>query len=66
MDLVFGIGNVVFGILITLIGFKIYNPFKGKNEIEKEEKWYKKFGKLFKIGGVIILIFGIINTIGSL
>ena len=35
MELVFGIGNIGIGALLTLIGFKFYNPFKGKNEPEK-------------------------------
>ena len=63
MDLFFGLGNIVVGLMMTLIGFKVYNPFKGKNEPEKEEQWYKKFGMLFKIGGIAVLIFGIIKTV---
>ena len=66
MDLFFGIANIAVGLLMTLIGFKAYNPFKGKNEPEKEEQWYKKFGIFFKLGGIAILIFGIINMIGNL
>ena len=66
MDLFFGIGNIAIGLMMTLIGFKVYNPFKVKNETEKEEKWYKKFGTFFKIGGVAILIFGTIKMIGNL
>lgn len=66
MELIFGIGNIGIGIMITLIGFKVYNPFKGKNEPEKEGQWYKKFETFFKIGGIVILIFGIIKTIGNL
>jgi len=66
MDLFFGIGNIVMGIVMTLIGFKVYNPFKGKNEPEKEEQWFKKFSTFFKIGGIVLLIFGIIKTIGNL
>ena len=66
MDLFFGIGNIGIGLLITLIGFKIYNPFKGKNTPEKEELWYKKFGIFFKIGGILLLIVGLITTIGNL
>ena len=52
--------------MMTLIGFKVYNPFKGKNEPEKEEQWYKKFGTFFKIGGIAILVTGIIKMIGNL
>lgn len=63
MDLVPGIVNIGIGIMMSLIGFKVYNPFKGKNEPEKEQQWYKKFGTFFKIGGVVILIFGIVKTV---
>lgn len=66
MEVFFGIADVGFGIIMTLIGFKVYNPFRGKNEPEKEEQWYRKFGLLFKIGGMAILIFGIFKTIGNL
>jgi len=66
MDLFFGVGNIVFGLVLILIGFKVYNPFKGKNMPEKEEQWYKKFGTLIKVGGIVVFIFGIINLIGSL
>ena len=57
---VFGIGNVAVGLIMTLIGFKVYNPFKGKNEPEKEAQWYAKFGLFFKIGGIGILSYAII------
>jgi hypothetical protein len=63
MELIFGIGNIVIGIIMTLIGFKVYNPFKGKNEPEKEEQWFKKFGTFFKIGGIAILIWGLIKLL---
>ncbi len=63
MELVFGIGNIVIGIMMTLIGFKVYNPFKGKNDPEKEEQWFKKFGTFFKIGGISILIWGLIKLL---
>jgi len=53
-------GNVLIGILFTLIGFKIYNPFKGKDQPEKEELWYRKFGTFFMITGPLLVIFGII------
>ncbi len=64
MDLIFGIGNIGIGIVMTSIGFKIYNPFK--QEPEKEKLWYKKFGTFFKIGGIAMLIFGLIKTLGNL
>lgn len=63
IDLFFGIGNILFGSIMALIGFKVYNPFKGKNDPEKEEQWYRKFGTFFKIAGIAILLFGIIKLI---
>jgi hypothetical protein len=66
MDLFFGIGNIGIGLMMTLIGFKVYNPFKGKNEPEKEELWFKKFGTFFKIGGIAMLILGVLKTLTNL
>ncbi|WP_298514785.1 hypothetical protein [uncultured Kordia sp.] len=63
MELFLGIGNITIGVMMTLIGFKVYNPFKGKNQPEKEEEWYRKFGTFFKIGGIAVLIFGILKLI---
>jgi hypothetical protein len=66
MDLIFGIGNIAIGTMMSLVGFKAHNPFKGKNEPEKEEIWVKKFGAFFKVGGIGILIFGIIKILAYL
>lgn len=65
MDFFFSVGNIIIGLFLALIGFKVYNPFKGKNQPEKEEEWYNKFGTIFKVIGIGILIFGIIKTLGS-
>ena len=65
MDLFFGIGNVFFGSLMVLIGFKVYNPFTGKNKTE-EEKWTKKYGLFFKIGGIGMLAWGVFQIIRHL
>ena len=61
MDLFFTVGNIVIGIILTLIGFKIINPFK--NNPEFEEKWNKKYANLFKIIGIILILFGVIKLI---
>ena len=66
MELLFGIGNIVIGTMMTLIGFKIYNPFEGKNEPEKEALWFTKNGTFFKVGGIALLAFGIFKTIVNL
>lgn len=63
MNLFFGIGNIIIGIMMTLIGFKVYNPFKSRKEPEKEKQWYKKFGGFFKIGGILMLVIGLFKTI---
>ena len=66
MDLYFGITNILAGIIMTLIGFKVYNPFKGKNQPEKEEEWYKKFGTFFKIAGIAVFLFGLFMTFSGI
>ena len=64
MDLFFGVGNVFLGAVMTLIGFKVIKLFY--DEQERAEKWYKKFGLLFKIAGLFILCFGLLQTALSL
>ncbi|MEY5048543.1 MAG: hypothetical protein RLZZ175_1902 [Bacteroidota bacterium] len=66
MDLIIGICNLSIGLIMSLLGFKFYNPFKGKNEPEKEELWFKKFGAFFKIGGIIMLILGVLKTVSNI
>lgn len=51
--------NIVIGTIFTLIGFKIYKPFKK----EKEEMAYKKYGDLYKYGGIIMVIGGLIGAL---
>jgi hypothetical protein len=60
MELFFNLGQIAAGLYITAVGFRLYNPFKGKNEPDKEEEWYRKFGTFFKYGGIALVIFGII------
>ena len=61
MEIFFAVGQIIAGLYMTAVGFKIYNPFKGKNEPEKEEQWFKKFGTFFKYGGIALVILGIIQ-----
>ena len=49
--------------MMVLIGFKVYNPWKGKKDAAEEEEWFKKFGIYFKIGGVLVLALGIYRTV---
>jgi len=57
----FAFGQLIAGIYMTLIGFKVINLFKGKNEPEKEQEWYKKFGGFFKYEGIGMTILAIIQ-----
>lgn len=66
MDLFYGFFNSIIGIISVLIGFKIYRPFNDKNESGKEELMLNKYGNLFKIGGIILLAFGVFSIIKNL
>lgn len=60
IDLVVGICMLLSGLFITLIGFDIIKLKAKKPEDEKRMiEWRKKFGKFFKIGGIVILIIGV-------
>ncbi len=59
MELIIGIAQTCIGIIISLVGFKLYNPFKNKNDEEWEKQWYKKFGTFFKIAGPAISLLGL-------
>jgi uncharacterized membrane protein YfcA len=63
LDLIFGIGNVLIGLMMTLTGFKVIKNTKWKDEPEKEELWHKKFGLFFKIGGVILFVGGVFKIV---
>jgi hypothetical protein len=59
------IEKVIWPLLISILslslGYKIYNPFKGRNTPEKEIEFYSKYGKFYKIGGYIILAYSAYN-----
>lgn len=44
--------NLLLGLMFILIGFKIYKPFKK----ESEEEVYRKYGAIFKYGGIIMFV----------
>lgn len=52
---------ILIGVIMILIGFKIFNPFN-----QNEEAWHQKFGLFFKIGGFLILILGTMTIFLSL
>lgn len=58
IDNFYGYFNLVLGITMTLIGFKVYKPFKKDNE----EQTYRKFGNLFKYGGIAMTIWGLLRV----
>lgn len=55
-----GIIFLLGGIYCTLIGFRIVAP--GKNP-ERNEEWLRKFGTLMKIGGPLLIIFGLFELL---
>jgi hypothetical protein len=49
--------NVLVGSLMVLVGFKIYVPrFKSD---EAKENFYKNYSLFFKIGGILMLAWGL-------
>ena len=60
IDLIVAISMLLSGLFITLIGFDIIKLKAKKTEDEERMiEWRKKFGKFFKIGGIVILIIGV-------
>jgi hypothetical protein len=55
--------SLLAGIYCTLVGFRIVAP--GKNP-ERNEEWLRKFGTLMKIGGPLLILFGIAGLLGFL
>jgi hypothetical protein len=48
------IGPLISGVFFLVLGYKIYNPFKGRNTPQKEAEFYK-YGKFLKIAGYLLL-----------
>ena len=57
-----GIVFIVMRIGMIFAGFNVFNLFKSLFESEKEEKQFVKLGFTFKIFGILILLFGILET----
>ncbi len=55
----YGYFNLIIGIIMILIGFRIYKPFKGNNE----EKTYQKFKYLYMLGGIVLFISGLFKIL---
>ena len=55
---------VLGGLYLTLIAYRLI-PIRSKDP-EKAELWHKKFGKLSKILGPIMILWGIIKLFGVL
>jgi ABC-type sulfate transport system permease component len=63
VDLFFAIGNIIIGVALLIIGFKIFNPLKGRTTPEKEKIWYDKYGTMLKLIGAIVFLLGISKLI---
>lgn len=63
MALFFYLFHIVAGTFLTLVAFRIYNPFKNQANKEKEIEFYKKSGPILKICGPALLIIGIIQIL---
>lgn len=59
LDNFFGYFNLLLGTVFTLIGFKIYKPFKK----DREEEMNQKFGTFYKVGGIGLIIWGLIKVL---
>ena len=66
IDTLVAISMLLSGLLITLIGFDILK-LKAKKPEDEERMivWRKRFGKFFKIGGIVILIIGVFLLISA-
>ena len=64
MEIGISIWMIVSGVFITLVGFKTIDLFK--NEIEKKELWYRKWGNFFKYGGIIMSLLGVFVLVSSI
>lgn len=56
MDYFFGIGNIIIGIIALLVSFEVISIFR---EEEEKQEWLLKFGNIFKIIGVILIVGGL-------
>jgi hypothetical protein len=59
LEYFYGFFNLFIGIVCTLIGFKIYRPFRK----DKEEEMNKRFRTFYKVGGIALIIWGLIKVL---
>lgn len=59
LDYFYGFFNLALGTVLTLIGFKVYKPFKK----DKEEEMNRKFGTFYKVAGIGLIIWGLIKVL---
>ncbi len=60
--LIFPCFNIIIGLYMALVGFKIYKPFSS----EKAVTMYEKFGWFYKYGGIAVCVIGICTLISDL
>lgn len=59
LNLIIPTFNILAGIIGLLIGFQQYKPFRK----EVAENYHKKYGIFFKLGGIGMLLWGIVNLL---
>jgi len=59
--LVEGVLVLLLGVYTILIGYRVLGKKPG--EEMKYDEWYRRFGKIFKIGGPLIILFQVIRII---
>lgn len=47
------------GLYATLAGFKIIKIKANSGDQRKVDEWHQKFGKLIKVCGIVMLVFGL-------
>src|SRR4051812_27918552 len=58
--IVFAFFSILFGAYILLLAFKIYKPKTSREEqATRMQDWHKKFGKLSKVCGVGLILYGL-------
>jgi hypothetical protein len=58
-----GVLSAAAGIYVTLVGFRVFPLTKDK---EKQEAVLAKWGKLLKLGGPLIVLWGVYNIVSGL
>jgi hypothetical protein len=52
--LIFPCFNILVGTMMAMVGFKLYKPLTD----ESMQRHYEKFSIFYKIGGIVVLLYG--------